>query len=78
MLKPCATFELAGVTPIAVSDAAETVALVEPLMALAESVALIVAEPCANALNAPWLPLELLIVPTLVLLDAQLTDLVTS
>ena len=61
-----------GVSVTEVNAGAVTVSVAVPL--IAPEVALIVVEPCPTLVARPWLPAALLIVATLAMLDAQVTE----
>ena len=75
---PRAITGLTGVTEIEVGTAALTLSVVESLIPLVESAAVMVAEPTEVPVARPLLPAALLAVATAMLDELQVTELVRS
>lgn len=75
---PSATLGFVGATEMIVSTAAVTVSVVDPLMDVVESVAVIVVVPGATEVERPCVPSEFEIVAVAVVEDPHVTDAVRS
>ncbi len=75
---PLAMLVAAGVTVMPVSTAAVTVSVVDPLMLVCESVAVIVVAPVVTEVANPWLPCVFEIVATPLCEELHVTDAVRS